>query len=143
MLQRFLSTYQRFAQWARHASWPRPTATLDVMSLEERAVPAAAVLAPVVPPQTVLVAPVVGAPVNVAAGSLAIPMAGQSMVRLEGGAGESTPEQADIWSDDGAQADVFARPPVQQPTAPPQAEAQDAAVSDEELAAIFAAQNAE
>lgn len=133
MLQHVISTYQRFAKWSRQSRWSRPV-KLNVVALEERATPAAtANITPLVaPPQTVQVAPII-------AGSLAIPMAGQSMVRLDLIApGESArAEHADVWTEPEA---LVARTQPQEPiAAPAESNADDLAATEAELAEWLAA----
>jgi hypothetical protein len=134
MFQHVASAYHRFANWTGRSGGSRPLVSLEVVALEERATPAASYVPLLVPPQTVLVAPIAApAPGN---GGLAIPMAGQSMVRLDLiAAGDSSQTEQPEES-------VFAAPHRQEADAPPAAQpnAEDLAVSDEELAELLAAQ---
>jgi hypothetical protein len=137
MLQHVIAAYQRFAKWTRRSAWSRPLVSLDVVALEERATPAAApsFVPLIAAPQTVLVAPLPAATPAVGSGSLAIPMAGQSIVRLDL-----------MPPGDGVQAEqvdetIFATSHQQEPAALPTAptSAEDLAVSEEELAELLAA----
>jgi hypothetical protein len=140
MLQQVRAAYHRFVQRAGRSAWARPQVALNVVALEERATPTAtpSFVPLVAPPQTVLVARIVATPIvgnGNGSGSLAIPSAGQSMVRLDLIApGESG--QADQPDEN-----VFAKAHRQEPAAPlvAQTNADDLAVSDEELAELLAA----
>jgi hypothetical protein len=137
MLQHVVIAYHRFAKWTGQTAQSRPLVSLNVVTLEERATPAAtpSFVPLIAAPQTVLVAPITAAAPVVGGSSLAIPMAGQSMVRLDlTPPGESPQaEQADET--------IFARPHQPQPATPPvaPANAEDLAVSEEELAEMLAA----
>jgi hypothetical protein len=137
MLQQLFSVYHRFAQWTARSASARLPVSLNVVALEERATPTAtpALVPLVAPPQAVLVAPIVtAAPVS---GSLAIPMAGQSMVRLdliapgESAQTESADDAAEFLGRHWREADA--------PLPVAQSNADDLAVSEEELAEMLAA----
>ncbi len=143
MLQQVISTYHRFANWTRRPASTRPLVSLHVVALEERATPTAApILTPVgAVPDTVQVAHFVAAPVV----GPAIPLAGQSMVRLDLIAPGESPhaDQGDDWGDLGSNPDVFAKTPRHEPETPvlPQKDAEAPVVSEEELADLIAARH--
>jgi len=83
MLERVLTAYHRFAKSTGRSAPSRRPVSLQVAALEERATPAASYVPLVAPPQTVLVAPIAAPASVVGHGSLAIPMPGQSIVRLD------------------------------------------------------------
>jgi len=141
MLQHVLRTYRYLSLLARKSAAKRAPALLELMSLEERATPDATPMLtmPIAPP-VVLTAPAIAGAAVVAPGSLAIPMAGQSMVRLDLiGPGEGVEEH---HADDGSEPEypdsVIAKV---QPEEPAIAQPSNT-ISDEELAEYLALQEA-
>lgn len=131
MLQQVIAAYHRFVQRPARS---RTSVSLQVVALEERATPAAppTILPLVAVPQTVLVAPTAPMP---SSGSLAIPIAGQSIVRLDLIAPcESTPPQSE---DDAADLLVQHRQETDVPPAA-QPDAEDLALQQEELELLAA-----
>jgi hypothetical protein len=124
----------------RQSVGKRAPAALEVMALEERATPdATPVWTMPMGPQIVVTAPAIAGSTIVTPGSLAIPMAGQSMVRLDLIApGEGAEEQ---HADDGSEPEV--PDSVIAKVQPEAAVAQPSnTISDEELAEYLALQEA-
>jgi hypothetical protein len=131
MLQHVISVYRRITKWTGRSAGSRRLVSLNVVALEERATPAATpIFAPLVTsPITVLVAP------PTPTGSLAIPMPGQTMVRLDLiGPGESPPAKS---ADDAANQFVQHRADAETP--PVATTNADEVVMEEELAEMLAA----
>jgi hypothetical protein len=133
MFRHVLRTYQLLSRWASRPTRHRSYASLDITRLEERANPdATSVMTLPLAPQSFVAAPAIPVPTDT---GLTIPMAGQSIVRLDLIAPGEGPQSE--YADD---VDTDAQDNTAAKTLPEDADAQPvkpATVTDEELAEMI------